>query len=342
MDMTTRVTQAVILVGGFGTRLLPLTKTRPKPAMPVLDKPFIMYLMESLVNAGVTDIILACGYKSEMISGCIAECGDIGATIRYVDEDTPLGTAGAIKNVEDMLDEVFVSANGDTLNFVDVSSQIRTHLEKGADVTLSLSPVDDPSSSGVALMEDDGRITMFQEKPRKEEAVSNMVNTGLYVMNRSILEYVPEETFFDISKDLFPLLLKNDAKVYGHNASGTWIDIGKPSDLIRMNRIMSNTVDRKDLQCGSTIDCKIEGDFYIGKGSVMERCVSRDSIISSSCVLESSELENTMVLKGCTVKGARIINSVIGEGCTVSEGVTVKDAAIGDGAKVDFDVYGAR
>ena len=331
--MSSAVRQAVILVGGFGTRLLPLTKTRPKPAMPVLDKPFIMYLMESLVKAGVDDIILACGYKSEMISGCIEECGNIGARIRYIDEDTPLGTAGALKNVEDLLDDVFVSANGDTLNFVDVSAQIDTHLRKGADVTLSLSPVDDPSSSGVALLDDNGRIVKFQEKPKKEEALSNLVNTGLYVMNKSILRYVPAGTFFDISKDLFPKLLEDDIGMYGHMADGTWIDIGKPADLIRMNRTMSRIIGQGNRD--SAESCDISGDFFLGRDSVMRSVKSIDSIVSSKCTVESSELVNSLIMRGCKVEGARIVNSILGEGCIIGKGAVLENAVLEDGTVID-------
>ncbi len=329
--MKQKISQAVILVGGFGTRLLPLTKTRPKPAMPVLDKPFIMYLIESLAEAGVNDIILACGYKSELISASIEPYSPDGVRIRYVDEDEPLGTAGAIKNVEDLLDEAFVVANGDTLNFVDVSAQLDAHIRYGADVTLSLSEVEDPSSSGVVLMDDSNRILRFQEKPKKEEALSNTVNTGLYVFNRSVLRYIPKGKFFDASKDLFPELLADGVGMYGHMADGIWIDIGKPKDLIHMNQVMSGVLYPDEDWSVHMHGGTVSGRSYIGAGSAVEDTEIRDGIISESCRVSSSRVENSYIMKGSIVDGATVLDSVIGEGCTIGRGVIVKDTVLGDG-----------
>ncbi len=329
--MSRSVKQAVILVGGFGTRLLPLTKTRPKPVMPVLDRPFILYLIESLEDAGVEDIILACGYKSEMISEFIKKSrGAIRADIRYVDEQTPLGTAGAIKNVEHLLDDVFISANGDTLNHVDVTALIKTHYEKRSDVTLSLSELEDPSSSGVVLMNEDSRIVQFQEKPKREEAISNLVNTGLYVMDKKILRYVPEGKFFDISKELFPTLLNNGVKMYGHMTRGTWIDIGKPKDLLLINRAMSRMLDSDRAVQGTVKGSSITGDVYIGKESLIEKTTFKDSVVSSSCIIKSSILDDCLIMSGCNIEAAHIVGSILGEGCIVKQGAIIKNAVLAD------------
>lgn len=192
------VKQAVILVGGLGTRLMPLTINRPKPTMPVLDEPFVNYLIKSLSKANITDIIMACGYKPDILAKFVGNGKDMGVNITYIVEDTPLGTAGAIKNLESILDPVFVCANGDTLNFLDVSSVIETHFRLDARLTISMAQVEDPSNSGVLVVNDNGYVKHFQEKPNKEDALSNNVSTGLYVMNREILEFVPNDTFFDL------------------------------------------------------------------------------------------------------------------------------------------------
>ena len=326
------VRQAVIMVGGFGTRLLPLTKTRPKPAMPVLDRPFLKYLIDSLAEAGVTDIILACGYKSDILSKEIGDGSDMDVKIRYMDEDEPLGTAGAIKNVEKLLDPVFVAANGDTLNFVDVKSQIDTHLKTGAEVTISSSEIEDPSSSGVLVLDGDGFVKQFQEKPKKEEALSNIVNTGLYVMNRDVLRFIPEHKFFDLSKDLFPAMLDAGAPIGAHTAKGIWIDIGKPKDLIRMNIVMADELFKNGDWMERTPDSKISGSFYIGNGSTLSDSESRDSIVSEGCTIRDSRLEDSLIMKGCKVEGATIIRSILGEGCTVKKGAQLVDAVIEDGS----------
>ena len=306
MEMTTKIKQAVILVGGFGTRLLPLTRTRPKPVMPVLDRPFLHYLIQSMAEAGITEVILACGYKSDILAEKLGNGQDFGITITYVDEDTPLGTAGAIKNIESRLDPVFVASNGDTLNFVDVKSQIETHLNTNADVTLSLSEMEDVSSYGVVEMDNTGRITAFQEKPKPGEEISHMVNTGLYIMNRSILEFVPNGTFFDLSKDLYPILLKEKRKMQGHPAKGIWIDIGKPHDLIMMNQVMADTLYKDRTWNGFTDSNKITGSSYIGEESTLDSSVLTDSIVSRDCVVKNSVLEGTLVMGGCTIQKSNI------------------------------------
>ena len=332
--MADKIRQAVILVGGFGTRLLPLTRTRPKPVMPVLDRPFLHYLIQSMAEAGITEVILACGYKSDVLAEKLGNGQDLGITISYVDEDTPLGTAGAIKNIESRLDPVFVASNGDTLNFVDVKSQIETHLNTGADVTLSLSEMEDVSSYGVVVMDDTGRITAFQEKPKPGEEISHMVNTGLYVMNRSILSFVPENTFFDLSKDLYPILLKEKKKMQGHPAKGIWIDIGKPHDLIMMNQVMADTLYKNRDWNGFADNSMITGSSYIGKESTLDSSVLTDSIISRGCTVKDSKLKGTLIMEKCTIQKADISNSIVGEGCVIDEGSKITDCVLGDNVVV--------
>ena len=313
--MADKIRQAVILVGGFGTRLLPLTRTRPKPVMPVLDRPFLHYLIQSMAEAGITEVILACGYKSDVLAEKLGNGQDLGITISYVDEDTPLGTAGAIKNIESRLDPVFVASNGDTLNFVDVKSQIETHLNTGADVTLSLSEMEDVSSYGVVVMDDTGRITAFQEKPKPGEEISHMVNTGLYVMNRSILSFVPENTFFDLSKDLYPILLKEKKKMQGHPAKGIWIDIGKPHDLIMMNQVMADTLYKNRDWNGFADNSMITGSSYIGKESTLDSSVLTDSIISRGCTVKDSKLKGTLIMEKCTIQEKCRLGSLFDKKC---------------------------
>jgi len=325
------VRQAVIMVGGPGTRLLPLTETRPKPVMPVLDRPFLKYLIDSMAVAGIKDVILACGCKSDILVKEIGDGSDMGVSIIYSDEDTPLGTGGAIKNLEDRLDKVFVAANGDTLTSVDIGAQIEEHIRSGARVTLSLSYVEDPSSSGVTVTDGTGRVTAFQEKPKKEEALSHMVNSGVYVVDRDVLRYIPERTFYDFSKQLFPLLLEKGERIQGHRARGIWVDIGKPMDLIRMNLVMAERLFRGYDFSAQLRDCSVKGDFYIGRGSSMTSSKAEDVVILERSDISDAQISRSLIMKGCTVKGAEIRNSVVGERCTINKGCTVTGSVLRDG-----------
>lgn len=334
-DMSSEVRQAVIMVGGKGTRLLPLTLTRPKPAMPVLDKPFLKYLIESMADAGIEVIFLACGYKSDVLAHAIGDGSDMGVRIIYSDEDTPLGTGGAIKRLEDRLDPVFLAANGDTLTSVDIAAQIREHFESGAAVTDSLSEVDDPSQAGVVRIDGDGRILEFQDKPKREEACSNLVNSGVYVVDKKVLEYIPKDTFYDFSKDLFPLLIEKGERLQGHMAKGVWVDIGRPHDLIRMNLVMADRLYRGHDWSDSAEDSVLDGTVYLGDGTVVRSSKVSESVISKGCDVRSSYLSGTFVMGACRIDGARVENSILGEGCVLKKGCLVVDSVLKDGTVVD-------
>ena len=334
-DMSSEVRQAVIMVGGKGTRRLPLTLTRPKPAMPVLDKPFLKYLIESMADAGIEEIFLACGYKSDVLAHAIGDGSDMGVRIIYSDEDTPLGTGGAIKRLEDRLDPVFLAANGDTLTSVDIAAQIREHFESGAAVTDSLSEVDDPSQAGVVRIDGDGRILEFQDKPKREEACSNLVNSGVYVVDKKVLEYIPKDTFYDFSKDLFPLLIEKGERLQGHMAKGVWVDIGRPHDLIRMNLVMADRLYRGHDWSDSAEDSVLDGTVYLGDGTVVRSSKVSESVISKGCDVRSSYLSGTFVMEACRIDGARVENSILGEGCVLKKGCLVVDSVLKDGTVVD-------
>ena len=334
-DMSSEVRQAVIMVGGKGTRLLPLTLTRPKPAMPVLDKPFLKYLIESMADAGIEEIFLACGYKSDVLAHAIGDGSDMGVRIIYSDEATPLGTGGAIKRLEDRLDPVFLAANGDTLTSVDIAAQIREHFESGAAVTDSLSEVDDPSQAGVVRIDGDGRILEFQDKPKREEACSNLVNSGVYVVDKKVLEYIPKDTFYDFSKDLFPLLIEKGERLQGHMAKGVWVDIGRPHDLIRMNLVMADRLYRGHDWSDSAEDSVLDGTVYLGDGTVVRSSKVSESVISKGCDVRSSYLSGTFVMGAGRIDGARVENSILGEGCVLKKGCLVVDSVLKDGTVVD-------
>ena len=303
--------------------------------MPVLDKPFLKYLIESMADAGIEEIFLACGYKSDILAHAIGDGSDMGVRIIYSDEDTPLGTGGAIKRLEDRLDPVFLAANGDTLTSVDIAAQIREHFESGAAVTDSLSEVDDPSQAGVVRIDGDGRILEFQDKPKREEACSNLVNSGVYVVDKKVLGYIPKDTFYDFSKDLFPLLIEKGERLQGHMAKGIWVDIGRPHDLIRMNLVMADRLYRGHDWSDSAEDSVLDGTVYLGDGTVVRSSKVSESVISKGCDVRSSYLSGTFVMGACRIDGARVENSILGEGCVLKKGCLVVDSVLKDGTVVD-------
>lgn len=330
--MGSKVRQAVVMVGGKGTRLLPLTETKPKIILPVADRPCLWYLLRSMARAGIEEVILACGYKSEQMRDAIGDGSDLGLSIVYSYEDEPLGTGGAMKLVEDRLDDVFVAANGDVFASIDVAAEIEEHVASEASVTISLTPVDNPCEFGIARLQDDGRITEFKEKPRPEEVFSNLINAGVYVINRSVLEYVPEGTFYDFSKDLVPRLMAEGHRIQGYEVKGIWMDVGRPHDLLGANLAIAGSE-----HAGRAWDApgsSISGRFFMGDGSVLVGTRSEESVVLSGSSVTDSDLSRALVMRGCRVSGARIVDSILGDGCIVEEGAEVRNAVLADGTVV--------
>lgn len=316
------IRQAVLLVGGKGTRLRPLTDRYPKPIIPVLDKPCVRYLIDSMVKAGITEVIMACGYRSERMASALGDGSDLGIRITYAYEDEPMGTGGAVKLLEDRLDDVFIMANGDVFSDMDVSKEIDEHLRSGASITISLTEVDDPTQYGIVGLDDTGKVTRFLEKPKKEEAFSNLINSGVYIVNKDVLKNIPSGVMYDMSKELFPLLLEKGYHLQGHRIDGHFRDVGRPFDLYETNKevaLREGGGKNGLLYCG-------EGSSFSGKAA--------DSMIMVGCSVKDSELCRSLVLPFTEVKGSRIENSILGRGCIVRKGCIVKNAVIADGAVI--------
>ncbi len=326
------VKQAVIMVGGKGTRLLPLTETRPKPVLPVADRPCIWYLLRSMARAGIKEVILACGYKPGMME-VLGDGSDLGIHIEYSYEDEPRGTGGAIKLVEDRLDETFVAANGDVFADLDVAGEIATHIRTGAEITDLLIPVDNPCDYGIACIDDDLRITAFKDKPKPEEVFSNLINAGVYVVQRSAIELVPKDTFFDFSMDLIPKVIADGRRVQGHRLDGLWMDVGRPHDLLRANLSIAE-LEHGSEGPGSVHDCRREGITYVGPDSEVSDSIIEASAVSGGCKVTSSTIVNSLVMPGCRIEGATLTNAILGEGCSVGKGATIRDEVLRDGTVV--------
>jgi len=328
-----KVRQAVVMVGGKGTRLRPLTNDRPKPILPVLDRPCLSYLIGSLAKGGIEEVLLACGYRSEKMAAAIGDGSAEGISIEYSYEDSPAGTAGAIKLLEDRLDDTFVACNGDVFADIDLKKEIDEHERTGASLTISLTPVDNPCEFGIARLDDDGRILEFKEKPRPEEVFSNLVNAGVYVVEKEIMGHVPKFRMYDFSRDLTPMIIDRGYRVQGHILSGMWMDVGRPKDLLESNILMADRM-FKSKKWDNVSGSQITRPFYLGHGGNVADSNVASSVISKGSLIKDSNISGSLIMAGCNVYGATVSGSILGEGCTVSKGAMVTDSVLADGTVV--------
>jgi mannose-1-phosphate guanylyltransferase len=349
-DRRDGVKQAVIMAGGEGTRLKPLTNTRPKPLLPVLGRPCIEYVINSLTSAGVEEIFIACGYRSQDIVKSLGETSRSGAKIIYAYEETPMGTAGAVKLLQDRLHGTFVVGSGDTLTDADLGNLIDFHREKDAFVTMSLTEVDKPEQFGIVGVNAEGRIERFKEKPSPEEVFSNVINAGTYVLEPEALDHIPVATKYDFSKNLFPDLLQQGKVLCASPLKGYWKDIGRPKDLFQANidlaeRRGQNITIRgalcKGKIAGSGFNAegaKLFGPVFVGTGTRLGKgtSVTRSAIGKESTVGEKATIEDSLMLDHCQIGAGTIIRgSILGEGCVVGPGVSLVDSVLGDGVRLE-------
>ena len=298
--------KAVILVGGGGTRLRPLTTNTPKPLLPLVNRPFLDHVLFLLRTHGITDVILALAYLSESFEQAYGDGSHLDMKLTYVREEEAMGTGGAIKNVEAHLDagETFLVFNGDILTDLDLTDMLRFHKDNASICTISLTAVEDPSAYGVVDMDESGRIQRFTEKPRREEATSNWVNAGTYILEPEVVAHIPPDEFHMVERGLFPDLLKEEKPLYGYRTGAYWLDIGTPANYLQAHT---------DLLAGRLKYClEPEGETFADKV-----WVGQDVSIDSG-----ARLAGPVVLgKGCKIySGASITGpTVLGDYCEVGE-----------------------
>lgn len=227
--------KAVILVGGEGTRLRPLTYGMPKAMVPVLNRPFLEHTIAYLKNYKVKNIILALSYLPEVVQNYFGDGSNSGVQLNYAVEDNPLGTAGAVKNAERYLSSTFVVLNGDVFIGLDIADMLAFHRSKGAKATIALTWVDNPCAFGVVETDSNGRVRRFIEKPSPARVTTNWINAGIYLLEPEVLEHVPTNAHYTFERGLFPLLLELGEPVYGYPFSGYWLDMGTPGKYLRLN-----------------------------------------------------------------------------------------------------------
>jgi mannose-1-phosphate guanylyltransferase len=352
--------QALILAGGEGTRLRPLTSTVPKPVVPLVDRPFIAFMLDWLRSHGVDDVVMSCGHLADGVRNVLGDGSRFGVRLRYVEEPRPLGTGGALKHAEALLDERFLMLNGDVLTDIDVTSQLQQHEATGARGTLALYPVDDPSAYGLVRLDATSAVTEFVEKPSADQIDTNNISAGVYVLERSVLDLVAPGQPASIEREVFPQLVGNG--LYGHVSHGYWMDIGTPErylqatfDILEGN-VATEVAGRMDgaYMCvedgvdsaGRVIPpaliesgCRIDADARIGSGVVLETGVSvgQGTTIERSVVLRGASIGAGCTLRGCIVgAGVQIADGCIVEGMSVlGEGVTLGAGnVVAQGARV--------
>ncbi len=332
------MTEAVLLVGGQGTRLRPLTVNTPKPMLPVAGVPFTVHQITRARDAGVRRIVLATSYRAEVFAEFI-EDADLGIEVVIATEEEPLGTGGAIRHalahLESGPDDPVLIFNGDVLSGLDISGLVEAHVRSGSDVTLYLTPVDDPRAYGLVPIDADGRVQAFLEKPSTpEEIITDLINAGCYVFKRSVIEQIPTGRVVSVERETFPGLLASGAQVRGVVDEGYWLDLGTPLAFVQGS---------KDLVLGHAPSPAViqTGDSLILSGSHIadSACVEGGSSIGRDVVIEAdANIDGSVVFDRAVIEqGAQVVGSIIGVGARIGAGCELHGVVVGDGA-----VIGAR
>lgn len=265
--------QAIIIAGGFGTRLRPVTDYCPKPALPIMGKPFLDYQLELLQRVGVKKVVFSLMYLADRIIDIFKDGSQYGMEFHYAVEEEPLGTGGGIKNCERFLsDETTIVFNGDVLTDIDLKGVIDSHQRNNAKISIVMTPVEDPTMYGVILTEPDGRILKFLEKPSKKEATQNTINAGIYIYERDVFEHIPAGENYSVERQLYPDMLEKGYRFYGFKSTDYWLDIGTPEKFLKAHWDMMDG--RINLSSGGKQVCPgiwVGRDIIPGQEEVLKR-----------------------------------------------------------------------
>ncbi|APT84183.1 GDP-mannose pyrophosphorylase [Corynebacterium aquilae DSM 44791] len=334
MDVPARDVDAVILVGGKGTRLRPLTVSTPKPMLAVAGFPFLAHLLSRIKAAGINHVVLGTSFKAEVFEDYFGDGSELGLDIDYVVEETALGTGGAIRNVYDHLThDTVVVFNGDVLGGTDIGDVIETHDNNDADVTMHLVRVPDPRAFGCVPTAADGRVQAFLEKTN--DPPTDQINAGCYVFKREIIAGIPAGKVVSVERDVFPRLLEEGKRVYGHVDQAYWRDMGTPDDFVRGSSDLVRGIAPSPLLKGRTGESLVDPSAGVKDGVLLlgGTVVGRGSEIGAGC-----RLDDTVVFDGVTIEpGAIVSNSIISDGAHIGAGARISHCIIGEGA-----VIGAR
>lgn len=333
----------VILVGGRGTRLRPLTFSRPKPLVPLVNRPFLEYQLDLLRRHGVDEVVLCVSYQARQLMRHFAGGDRFGLTIRYATEKEPLGTAGALKNAASLItgDGPVVVLNGDILTDLDLDEILETHRRQGALVTLTLVEVEDPTRYGLVILDRSGQVQRFLEKPTWDEVTARTISAGIYILEPSVFDFIPPGREVSVERETFPQLLAQGVRVSGHVTPGYWLDIGTPDKYLQahwdiLDRKVSVPIRGTELSPGVWVG---NGVRISPRATLLPPVVLGDRV----SVTDRARVGPYVVLGDGTVVGeeAALTRSVTGRRCGLRYGAQVRDAVldtrtrVAEGALVD-------
>jgi mannose-1-phosphate guanylyltransferase len=340
--------RAVILAGGEGTRLRPLTLTTPKPVVPVVDRPLLRHQLDLLAGAGVREVVFSVAYRPERVEAVFGDGSAFGVRIRYAVEDAPLGTGGAVRNALPLLDERTIVLNGDILTDVDLGEVVARHEAEAASATILLIPVPNPAAYGLVETDQDGRVRRFLEKPRPEQITTNTINAGVYVLETRVIELMPGAVNYSIERGFFPALLDRGDVVLGPVHRGYWIDVGTPEKYLQVQRDVLNRrfpvpldgVPRAEGFVHPTARVSegalLDGHFYVGPGCEVEAGarLGPDAVLvgdvrvrAGACLRDSVLWQGVEAGPDCEVQG-----SLVGRGVRLGRSSLLRNAVLGEGS----------
>src|SRR5262245_3335624 len=338
--------KAILLAGGKGTRLRPLTIHTPKPIVPIFNRPFLHYQIDLLKQVPeIDEVILSLNYQPRRIEEIFGDGADLGIKIRYVVEPAPLGTAGAVKYACDNLTESVVVFNGDILTEIDLAAVIRLHRERKARATIVLTPVDNPSAFGLVETDDDGNIKRFVEKPRPEEITTNNINAGIYVLEPDTFDRIPSEVAWSIERSYFPSLIERNETVVAHIYTGYWIAIGTPEKYRQVHRdIMDGRFQavpfkgmpepRSAVSPDARIEegATVEGPCFVDEGVLVKAGarIGPYSVIGKQTQIEEDvHIEGGIIWPNCRVnREAFVRDAILGRNCHLGRNTSVNHGAV--------------
>ncbi len=326
--------KAVILVGGEGTRLRPLTNGMPKPMLPVLNRPFLEHTINYLAKYGITEIILALSYLPDAIKDYFGDGRLFGVRLHYTIEDSPLGTAGAVKNTEQYLDSTFAVLNGDIFTDLDMAAMLAFHREKKATATIALTWVDNPCAFGVVETTEDGKVQRFIEKPAPDEVTTNWINAGVYLLEPEVLEQVPAKTHYMFERGLFPHLHELGRNLCGYQFRGRWLDMGTPEKYLYLNCDLLLSDDKP-----AFIGTPGENGLYCAEDAAIDPSAQ---ISGPAVVASGSHIGQQVRLKGpvvigtdCSIgDGAILEDAVLWHGVTIGKGAVLRKCVVGNDTEI--------
>jgi mannose-1-phosphate guanylyltransferase len=354
--------KAIILVGGEGLRLRPLTCNLPKPMVPIVNRPFLEHMVEHLKRHHIDEIILAICYLPDRIQSHFGDGSGFGVKLSYAVERTPLGTGGAVKNSERFLNDTFLVFNGDIFSDLNLTDMVTFHRAHKAKVTIALTPVDDPTAYGVVELDSQNRVKGFVEKPSRDKVTSNLINAGIYVIEPELLGQIPSGVHSMLERGLFPDIVKRGIAFYGYQSHAYWLDTGKPSDYFKLHHdlLMGKAFYRfpgKQMADNVWVEesCKIHpsvkliGPIVIGRGCIIEQQaeISGPTVLGSGCIVGQGSLidgavlwQNVKLGKNVTVKNSVIGNdTILKDNAWVTDGSIVSDnVIIGSGNKLEHGI----